>query len=93
VQALNGICLALIELGNYTGAIGYCDEAVKIDPEHKWAYNNKGVALENLGNFTEAIKEFDKVIDLDPNFKLGIENKNITLSKLEGNGTKVNTRE
>ena len=45
---------ALIEQGNYAGAIQSFDKALSIDPNDKYALEGKGYALYNLGNYTQS---------------------------------------
>ena len=52
---------------NFTGAISYFDQALKINPNNTNALINKGVALGNLQNFTGAISYFDQALKINPN--------------------------
>ncbi len=60
----------------------YYSKALKIDPNHISAWNNKGVALRLLGKFEKAIECFDKALKIGP--KLGIlwNNKGVALRLL-----------
>ena len=49
-----------------TNTIPFLDKALSIDPNYKWALNNKGWALYGLGNYTGAIKFYDKTPAIDP---------------------------
>lgn len=60
-------CDELIDQGKYEDAIFYCDKALKIDPNHLYALNNKAFALFNLGRYEEAISYYDKVLKMNPN--------------------------
>lgn len=44
--------------------------AIAIDPNYKWALNNKGWALYNLGNYTGAIKFYDRALVIDPKLEV-----------------------
>jgi formylglycine-generating enzyme required for sulfatase activity/tRNA A37 threonylcarbamoyladenosine biosynthesis protein TsaE len=45
------------------------DKAIKINPNDKVAYNNRGVAYYNLKEYQKALNDFNKAIELDCNFK------------------------
>ena len=79
---------ALIEQGNYTGAIQSFDKALVTDPNDKYALEGKGYALYNLGNYTEAIQYYDKVSAIYPNDELAQSNKGFALNNL-GNYTQA----
>ena len=63
---------ALDRLGNYTQAISYLDKALTLDPNDKFALEEKGVNLDNLGNYTQAISYLDKALTIDPNYKFAL---------------------
>jgi len=46
--------------GNYAEAVQAFDEAIRLDPEHAAAWNNKGLALKLLGRTTEANEAYAK---------------------------------
>ena len=68
---------------NFTGAIYYFDQVLKIDPNNIDALNNKGVVLGNLQNFTGAIYYFDQILKIDPNNIDALNNKGAALIKEE----------
>ena len=66
---------------NFTGAISYYDQALKINPNNTNALINKGVALGNLQNFTGAISYFDQALKINPNNTDVLNNKGAALIK------------
>lgn len=63
-------------------ALDYYDQAIKIDPNYAYAWNNKGMALRNLGKYDEAIECYDRAIKIDPNYAEAWNNKGVSLRKL-----------
>ena len=70
------------EKENYPKAIEYYEKALKINPNHAYTLNNKGIALGKLKKHDEAIKCFDKAIEIKPDFAGAWTNKGIALDKL-----------
>lgn len=58
--ALNGLGSLALSQGDYAGAIGYFEAAIKIDPDYVQAKTNLGVALNQAGRFEEAIQIFEE---------------------------------
>jgi len=63
-------------------ALDYYDQAIKIDPNYAYAWNNKGIALSNLGKYDEAIECHDRAIKIDPNYADAWNNKGVSLRKI-----------
>ena len=63
-------------------ALDYYDQAIKIDPNYAYAWNNKGIALRNLGKYDEAIECYDRAIAIDPNYADAWNNKGVSLRKI-----------
>ncbi|MDE6434850.1 MAG: tetratricopeptide repeat protein [Lachnospiraceae bacterium] len=55
-----------IDLYELEKAVEDCKEAVKLDPEAYYAYNNMGCALLKLRRIDEAIEPLEKAIAMDP---------------------------
>lgn len=55
-----------IDLYELEKAVEDCKEAIKLDPEAYYAYNNLGCALLKLRRIDEAIEPLEKVIAMDP---------------------------
>jgi len=53
-------------MGELDKAIAALQDAVRIDPNYKAAYNNLGLALKGRGRFKEAIDALNKAVALDP---------------------------
>src|SRR5215469_4570225 len=74
--------MAYLDVGNYTGAIPYFDEALAINPNYSLTLNNKGAALYGLGIYNESIAYFDKALSVNPYYTIALYNKGAALSKL-----------
>jgi len=72
-----------INLKRYEDAIKCYDEALKINPEDAFAWNNKGIALDNLGRYDEAIACYDEALKINPEDAFAWYNKGIALKRLE----------
>ena len=46
----------------------YFDKAIKLDPNHKYTYNDKGMLLHILENYQDAINCYDEALKIDPNY-------------------------
>jgi tetratricopeptide (TPR) repeat protein len=68
---------------NYTEAIIYADKALALNPNNKYALNNKGNAFLKQGNYAQALRFLDMALDIDPNYKDALTNKGNTLSMLD----------
>ncbi len=75
--------LALAALARYDEAIQDYDEAIKLDPNYKEAFFNRGLALAVLEKFDEAIQDYDEAIKLDPNYKEAFFNRGLALAALD----------
>lgn len=54
------------------------NKAININPQHKLAYNNRGVAYASQGEYDLANIDFTKAIELDSEYALGYYNRGIT---------------
>ncbi|MBI2296832.1 MAG: tetratricopeptide repeat protein [Betaproteobacteria bacterium] len=54
--------------GLYQKAVGFFDEAIRLDPKFTRAYYNRGVSYQELGQNERAIKDYSEAIRLDPGF-------------------------
>jgi len=48
--------------------VEYYSEAIRLNPEISYAYNNRGAAYAVLGDSEAAIEDYDEAIRLDPNY-------------------------
>ncbi|MBN1867735.1 tetratricopeptide repeat protein [Candidatus Sumerlaeota bacterium] len=62
----NNIGLAFYRLGDLDKAFDHFEQALRISPRMREAYNNRGGILAGLGRREEALVEFAKAIDSDP---------------------------
>ena len=58
---------SLYELKRYKEAITAYEQAIRLDPNDAWAYNNKGLALEQLGKKREAQQAYTRAKQLGYN--------------------------
>jgi tetratricopeptide (TPR) repeat protein len=55
------------------------DEAIRKDPKHYKAFNNRGLALFELGDVATALDSLDKAIDIRPAYFEALFNKGTIL--------------
>jgi tetratricopeptide (TPR) repeat protein len=53
--------------GDFLGAIGNFDEAIRLDPDDAQSYNIRGNVWDELGIFERALADYDEAIRIDPN--------------------------
>ena len=58
--------LTLQQRGSHEKAREFYDQALKINPQHVAAYNNRGNAKSDLGDHTDAITDYDEALKIDP---------------------------
>ena len=63
---------------DYKGAIKDYEKAIKVNPNYKEAYFNRGTCALAMRNFKLAMSDFDKTIELDPKFIKAYYNRTIT---------------
>jgi tetratricopeptide (TPR) repeat protein len=44
------------------------NRAIELDPDHEFAYNNRGAAYLNLGEYERAIEDLNRAIELNPDY-------------------------
>ena len=69
---------ALMESGDYQGAIGGFNQALALNPQLIEAYNGRGVAYGNLGELDLAITDLDYTVALDQDYAVGYGNRGVT---------------
>ncbi len=74
--------LALRHLKRYAEALAANEQALRLDPNYAWAYNNKGLALHDLKRYAEALAAYEQALRLDPNYAYAYYNKGNTLERL-----------
>lgn len=80
-MALNN--LAVIRLtANVEEAMGYLDEALRLNPDYPEAHDTRGLALQLLGRYEEALAEHDAALRLEPAFPQARNNRGTALQKL-----------
>ena len=69
-------------LGDYKGAITDYTQAIRLNPDHANAYNNRGVAKSDLGQHFAAIADYDIAIRLNPDYAQAYNNRGVAKSDL-----------
>lgn len=59
---------------NYKAALPYFEQAVKVDPDFAFAWDNIGVCYRNLNNYDKAIEAYSKSLAIDPNGTMPLQN-------------------
>ncbi len=80
--AINGIGSLLADRGDYSGALPYYEEAIRINPEYAQARNNLGVALLRLGRADDAVRCYQEVLRLSPDYSVAYYNLGVALFSL-----------
>ena len=62
-----------------------CTKAIRLDPKHSEAYNNRGISYASSGQFEMAIQDFTEAIRLDPNDASAYYNRGLSYRKLGQN--------
>jgi tetratricopeptide (TPR) repeat protein len=78
---LSNMALSYSQLGFHERAMEIYDKALQLDPDHKYALNNKGYTLNLLNRYQDAISYFDKAIKLDQNFAYSYNNRGLAKIK------------
>ena len=68
--AFNNRCAAYNAQKNFSLAITYCDQAIRLDPKGASAFNNRGTAYYDKKDYDRAIADYTEAIRLDPKFAL-----------------------
>ena len=64
------------QIDNYT-------KCLRIDPDYKEAYFNRGIAYDALGNYEDAIADYTRIIRIDPDYAAAYLNRGIAYSDLD----------
>lgn len=59
---------------DYTGALKAFQEAVRIDPEFAFAWDNIGICFRKLGQYDSALNAYRKSLTIDPNGLMPLQN-------------------
>jgi tetratricopeptide (TPR) repeat protein len=59
--------IAAYSNGDFRGAIGNLEEAIRLNPDDAQSYNIRGNAWDELGIFERALADYDEAIRIDPN--------------------------
>lgn len=81
-------------MGDYDKAIQDYDQAIRLLPDDKAEYNNRGNAYSRKGDYDRAIADFNQAIRLDPNYdspylgRAGVYEVRATMTGRSWNSTK-----
>lgn len=73
---------SLATLKRYSEAIGFFEEALRLEKRNPITWYSKGVCLAELGRYKESIDDFDQSIALDPTCSLAWSNKSLAVRHL-----------
>jgi predicted Zn-dependent protease len=59
-------------------AIQDLDQAIRLDPNLAWAFNNRGLVYNAKGQYDRAIQDFDQAIKLNPNLAMAFKNRGVS---------------
>ena len=65
-QPITTVDFAKAYLQQYEEAIADCDEAIRLNPEHAYAYKNRGRVKHSLGQHEEAVADYKEAIRIQP---------------------------
>lgn len=68
---------------NYRAAIQAYNEAINLNPQYTYAYNNRGLAYSSLQQYEQAISDFDKAIAINPQLAEPYSNRGIVYENLQ----------
>ena len=74
---------ALRNSGRYTDAIPAYNQAIRLDPSYKEAYNGKGFVLHELRRYEEALQVYDHVLQFNSDNLVALISRGFLLSILE----------
>jgi hypothetical protein len=69
-DALLGLTRVNLGLQNWSNAVKYADEYIKLAPDYSQVYIFKGNALLNSEKLSEAVQTFQQVLAIDPDYNL-----------------------
>lgn len=69
--------------GHPREAIAEYTNAIKLNPNHAIAYNNRGFVYNSLKQYENAIDDFTKAIELNPNYDTAYSNRGVTYKNLK----------
>lgn len=67
---------------DYAGAVEKLSEAIELDPNYAFAYNNRGNKYNELGQFDRALSDLNRALELEPNLVPAYNNRGNALHHL-----------
>jgi len=83
IETFLSLSLAYFDVGMFEQSIGAAEQALAIDPQYAFAYNNICAAHNSLGQYEEAISACTAALEIDPDYQLAENNLAWALTKLE----------
>ncbi|MBW4480435.1 MAG: tetratricopeptide repeat protein [Tolypothrix brevis GSE-NOS-MK-07-07A] len=62
---------------DYKGAIEDLNQAIRLNPNYAYAYNNRGIARKYLGDKQQALADYNTAIKINPNFAAAYYNRGV----------------
>ncbi len=76
---------AEFDKGNFTEALSYYHQAVKLDDANYLCYYKRGYSYEKISAFEKAISDYNMAIELNPDFPMAFNNRGVLLSSMGNN--------
>jgi tetratricopeptide (TPR) repeat protein len=76
-MALRNRCGIYYTKNDYDHALADCNQAIKMEPQSKIAYNRRGLVWYSKGDNDRAIADFDQAIRIDPQFAYALFNRGL----------------
>ncbi|MEE8294169.1 MAG: tetratricopeptide repeat protein [Sphingomonadales bacterium] len=81
VTAHSNLCIAYEFVGDLEAAVKQCNIAIKLNPKHWRAYNNRGNAHLAAGDYEAASADYQLALKINPKAEAVLENLKLALAK------------
>lgn len=69
--------------GNLRGALEKYVEAINLNPDNAYVYNNRGLAYAGMNEYEKALNDYNKALELNPNIVHTYVNRGLTYMELK----------